>query len=110
MATWPSLTPYLQVVRSRFARLPPLVLTDLCSKANPVACARPGDGFSLFLSSLLALLQFRGKTEVPTLDLRGSGMSRCRSLSMPSYLSIHIEGAGSHITTLLYRLSLNMQL
>lgn len=64
-------------------RLPSLCTPSASCSYGPVlqrgssGLHSPWDGSSLFLSSLSALLQFRGKTEVPTLDLRGSGMSRC---------------------------------
>jgi hypothetical protein len=101
----------------RFAgRLPSLYTPSASCSCGPVSQSEssglhlPWGGSSLFLSSLSALLRFRGKTEVPTLDPQGPGMSRYCPMSMQSCLLIYIEGAGSHTTTLSNRLPLNMQL
>jgi hypothetical protein len=101
----------------RFAgHLPSLYMPSASCSCGPVSQSEssglqsPWDGSSLFLSSLSAPLRFRRKIEVPTLDLRGTGMSRYCPMSMLSCLLIHVQGAGSHITTLSNRQSLNMQL
>jgi hypothetical protein len=96
-------------------------LPSLCTPSDSCSCGpvwrgesaglhSPLDGSSLPLSSLSALLHSRGKTEVRTLGLRGTGTSRCYPMPMLCCPLIHVEGAGLHTNTLSNRLSLNMQL